>query len=66
MFDNLQSMMNNFPEALYFLQVEIMAYLDHYNSIELETWFPSNNLGYQTMHLQYIWTMQVPTWSTQH
>ena len=28
-FDNLQSTMNTFSEALYFLHVEIMANLDH-------------------------------------
>ena len=33
MFDNLQSTMNTFSVALYFLQVEIMTNLDHYNSI---------------------------------
>ena len=29
--------MNTFSEAIYFLHVEIMANLDHYKSIELET-----------------------------
>ena len=29
-FDNLQSTMNSFSEALYFLHVEIMVCLDHY------------------------------------
>ena len=28
--------MNTFLEALYFLHIEIMANLDHYNSIELK------------------------------
>ena len=36
-FGNLQTTMKNILEALYFLQVEVMANLDHYNSIELET-----------------------------
>ena len=42
-FDNMQSTMNTFSEALYFLHVEVMANLDHNNSIELDTEFPSNN-----------------------
>ena len=44
--NNLQSTMDTFSEALYFLHVEIITKLnlDHYNSIELETLFPSNNL----------------------
>ena len=33
-FDNLQSTMNTLSEALYFLHLEIMTNLDHYNSIE--------------------------------
>ena len=37
MFDDRQSTINIISEALYFLHVEIMANLDHYNSIELET-----------------------------
>ena len=45
MIDNLQSKTNTFSEALYFLHVEVMINLDHYNNIELETLFPSNNLG---------------------
>ena len=40
-FDNLQTTMNTFSEALYFLHVEVMANLDHYKSIELESKFPS-------------------------
>ena len=28
---------DTFSKDLYFLRVEIMAYLDHYNSIKLET-----------------------------
>ena len=36
-FDNMQSTMNTFSEALYFLHIEIMANLDHFNSIQLET-----------------------------
>ena len=44
-FDNLQTTMNTFSEALYFLHVEVKAVLDNYNSIKLETLFPSNNLG---------------------
>ena len=41
----MQSTMNTFSEALYFLHVEMMANLDHNKSIELDTEFPSNNLG---------------------
>ena len=37
-------MMNALIEALYFPLVEIMANIDHYYSIELETYFPSNKL----------------------
>ena len=44
-FDNLQTTMSTVSEALYFLHVEVIANLDHYNSIELESKFPSNNLG---------------------
>ena len=51
-FDNLLSTMNTFTETLYFLHVEIMANLDHYNSIGFKTLFPSNNLGNQTMQWQ--------------
>ena len=36
-FDNLQSTMATFSETLYFLPVELIANLDHYNNIKLET-----------------------------
>ena len=36
-FDNQQTTVHSFSEALYYLHVEFMANLDHYNSIELET-----------------------------
>ena len=34
--------MNTISEALYFLHVEVMTNLDHYNSIELETFLVTN------------------------
>ena len=37
LFPFLTLMMNTFTEALYFLHVEVMAILDHYNSLKLET-----------------------------
>ena len=36
--------MTTFSEALYFLHVEIMTNLAHFNSIDLENLFPSINL----------------------
>ena len=53
-FDNLQTTMNYFSEALYCLHVELVVHLDHYNSIELEPLFPSNILG-TTLHWNLYW-----------